>query len=300
MIYKKIIIVLLTLFVFLLPGSAGEIHDANSRKIYKIGKQKQPNSQTLEITYIANEGFMISNGKKKVLIDALQRNPWDYVSTPEPVLAKMIHSEPPFKKLDLVIASHAHQDHFEPGMVFQVLAHHPETVFVSSQKAIDELKKVSGEDYSKISSQLRNVNPLWKSMVKLTVNGIDLKMAPVNHGESQQSPYLTLASLINLDGIKLFHLADLYPPTNLENLKALQLQNEKIDIAFIDPFFLEDPNGKMILENHIKPGLIILMHLRADEIEKYEKKLTGIFPNVIIFKEPMEKKFFYPSESDPD
>jgi L-ascorbate metabolism protein UlaG (beta-lactamase superfamily) len=266
--------------------------NAKQKKIYKIGKQKKTSSQLLEITYIANEGFMISNGKKKVLIDALQRNPWDYVSTPEPVLAKMIHLEPPFKKLDLVIVSHAHRDHFEPGMVSRVLSHHPEAVFVSSQDAIDELKKVTGEDYSKISSQVRNVNPPWKSMVKLTVNGIEIKMAPVNHGESQQSPYLTLASLINLDGIKLFHLADLTPSANLENLKALQLQNEGIDIAFIDPFFLEDPNGKMILENHIKPGLIILMHLRTGEIEKYEKKLMGIFPNLIIFKEPMEKKLF--------
>lgn len=294
MISKKIIIVLLTSFVFLLPASAEEIHNAAAKpkKIYKIGKQKKTNSQTLEITYIANEGFMISNGKKKVLIDALQRNPWGYVSTPEPVSAKMIHSEPPFKKLDLVIASHAHRDHFEPGMVSRVLSHHPETVFVSSQNAIDELKKVTGEDYSKISSQVRNVNPPWKSMVKLTVNGIELKIAPVNHGESQESPYLTLATLINLDGIKLFHLADLTPPVNVENLKALQLQNEGIDIAFIDPFFLEDPNGKMILENHIKPGLIILMHLRTGEIEKYEKKLMGIFPNLIIFKEPMEKKLF--------
>jgi hypothetical protein len=34
------------------------------------------------------------------------------------------------------------------------------------------------------------------------------------------------------------------------------------------------------------------MHLRTEEVEKYEKKLTGIFPNLFIFKEPMEKKLF--------
>ena len=235
---------------------------------------------------------MISNGKKKVLIDALHRNPWNYVSTPKPVFTKMINLEPPFKKLDLVIASHAHRDHFDPGMVSRFLSHHPESVFVSSQNAIDELKGVTGEDYSKISSQVRNVNPPWKSMEKLTVNGIKVKMAPVDHGGGQKPPYFTLVSLINLDGIKLFHLADLAPAANVENLEALQLQNEGIDIAFIDHWFLEDPIGKMILENHIQPGFIIVMHLKTAEIKKYEKKLLEIYPDLIIFKEPMEKKLF--------
>ena len=43
----------------------------------------------LEVTYIANEGFLISVGSSKVLIDALHENPWAYENTPEGAMAAM-------------------------------------------------------------------------------------------------------------------------------------------------------------------------------------------------------------------
>ena len=83
---KKIIYIIITLFIFFVPVLAQE-------------------APTLEIIYIANEGFMLSSGTKKVLIDALQKNRWDYHSTPEDVINKMNNAQPPFDNIDLLLVS---------------------------------------------------------------------------------------------------------------------------------------------------------------------------------------------------
>ncbi len=86
--------------------------------------------------------------------------------------------------------------------------------------------------------------------------------------------------------------ADIAPSSNLEYFKAFQLQNAGIDIAFIDPFMIADSVGQVIIRQYIQPKQIILMHMRPDEVDRYEKESQAIFNNVIAFREQMEKKCF--------
>ena len=121
---------------------------------------------------------------------------------------------------------------------------------------------------------------------------MNLKMVPVNHAGPDREKYVTLASLINIDGVKIFHLADIAPPTNLEYFKKFQLQKEKIDIAFIDPFFIQDSVGFQILQKYIQPQKIVLMHLRDSEIDQYYDEIKQTIPGIIVFRDTMEKKIF--------
>lgn len=51
--------------------------------------------QTIRVTYIANDGFLVSAGGKNVLIDALVDNPWGYDNTPEDAFRAMLGLERP-------------------------------------------------------------------------------------------------------------------------------------------------------------------------------------------------------------
>jgi len=65
-----------------------------------------------------------------------------------------------------------------------------------------------------------------------------------------------------------------------------------IDIAFIDPFILLNQEGQKILKNNIQPQIIIPMHMRAEVIDGYATELEQQYPNLAVFREPMEKKIF--------
>jgi hypothetical protein len=55
---------------------------------------------------------------------------------------------------------------------------------------------------------------------------------------------------------------------------------------------IADSVGQVIIRQYIQPKQIILMHMRPDEVDRYEKESQAIFNDVIAFREQMEKKCF--------
>ena len=246
---------------------------------------------SVEITYIANEGFMISGSSKNIIVDALFRSPFGYINTPTLIYERMKSALDPFEKLDLILFSHAHWDHYTPEMAFDVLKSHSEAVLIGNSITVGGLKQTSGEEYAGVSARVAEYNPEWGSVLDEKVNGVNLKIFPVNHGMPEQ-PYVTLAYLLDLDGMKILHLGDISPPSNVEYFKKYGMEGEGIDIALVDPFFLQDENGQKILKDHIRPKKIILMHMRSNEVDRYYEELEKLYPNIVVFYEPMQKKVF--------
>jgi len=252
---------------------------------------KNPEKPWVGVTYISNDGFLIMSKTKNIVVDSLIKNPYGYSDTPDKVFDDMVNARPPFERIDLLLFSHAHRDHFEPEMAAKVLTGHPETILVGNEIVYKELKEAAGDDFPKISAQIRNINPEWGTIVDESINGVDIKIFPVNHGMPER-PYVTLAFILDMDGIKVLHMGDIYAPSNEEYFKTFQLQMLDIDVAFIDPFFLLDKVGQQMAKEFIQPKQIIPMHIREYEIERYARALNNLYTNINVFRECLEKKIF--------
>ena len=243
---------------------------------------KKTKNEQMEIYYIGNEGFLISYGSKKVLIDAIHKHPW-YLFTPENVLNKMMDSQPPFENIDLLLVTHSHGDHFDPHLTAQFLSHNPSTILLSDPRVIERLKRVMKEDFRKISKRVKNIDLGFGEAAALTAHGIHLKALWLSHGYPD---YLNLGFIINFNGITLFHPGDMHTELSKEYLKALHIENEGIDIVFRAPV-LDSPLWK---DN--KPQYYIAMHIRPEQMESSSKEILKENPDAIIFTETMEKKVF--------
>ena len=271
----------LLLFAVLLLGIASPAMPQNSR-----------NKAPLEVTYIANEGFLIAVGSSKVMIDALHNNPWGYQSTPDEALEAMIAGQPPFDGVDLLIASHDHADHFNARWVHRYLLHQPDVVFVSSERAVNALEDSAGAEYGRIQSQVLNVNPQWGGCDELAVDGIRARFLTLNHADESNERFLTLGSLVTILGRKILHLADMAPQTTTAFLEGYGLAGEGIDVAFVDNFFALDETGRRLLRDHIRPKHIVLMHIRPDEVEQIREQARQIFPDAVVFDAPLQRRTF--------
>jgi L-ascorbate metabolism protein UlaG (beta-lactamase superfamily) len=268
------------------------------RRVYRLTRTvpspqgKRAKGAPLEIVYIGNEGFMISRGEKKVVIDALHRNPRGYVATGERGFSMMLENRPPLDGIDLSVVSHAHSDHMSAQMNAELLKRDGGAVFISSPEACDSLRAAAGSDFGRIADRVVSVDPEWKKIEKLRKNGIDVAFFGVNHAPAGQEPYKTLATIFDFDGIRLAHLADEIVAENLENFQAVDLARDGIDIAFADVMLLADSVGQYVMRECIKPEHIILMHSGPEELDDAAKNLTPLHPNLIIFRDQMEKKLF--------
>lgn len=248
------------------------------------------NPTGLEITYIANEGVLISSGDKQVLIDGLHREyERDYAFLPPVQREKIETAKPPFDQIDLVLVSHKHLDHFHPESVGLYLQNNPNALFVSSQQVVEEIEK-NFKNFQAIKSRVTATTYAWKERVAMKTAGVDLEILSLRHGTGRHATIQNFGHVIKLGGKKLLHLGD--ADTAPENFEKFNLDEEGIDIAFIPIWYLLYSEGQTIVREHIKPKQIIAVHISPSEAAGAAKQLKQSFPNAIAFTTLLEKRSF--------
>lgn len=251
-----------------------------------------PATQSLpvEITYVANEGVLISSGGKQVLIDGLHREYQPaYAFLPPADRDKIETAKTPFDQIDLVLVSHRHLDHFHPESIGLHLQHNPKAELVSSQQVVEEIEK-NFKNYQAIRSRVTGATPPWKEKVAMKVAGIDFEILGLRHGTGRHATIQNLGHVVKLGGKKLLHIGD--ADTAVENFERFNLDEEGIDIAFIPYWFLLGTEGQTIVREHIKPKQIIAVHISPSENEKVTAQIKQVAPNAVAFTTMLEKKVY--------
>ena len=244
----------------------------------------------VEITYIANEGVLISSDGKQVLIDGLHREyEPDYASLPPADREKIETAKAPFDKIDLILVSHRHLDHFHPESIGLHLQHNPRATLVSSQQVIEEVEK-NFKNYQAINARVTAATPPWKEKVAMKVAGIEFEILRLSHGTERHATIQNLGHVIKLGGKKLLHVGD--ADTAIENFEKFNLDEQQIDIAFIPFWFLLGTEGQTIVRDHIKPKQIIAVHISPGESEKTITQMKQLFPGAVAFTTMLEKKTY--------
>ena len=243
---------------------------------------------TVEITYIANEGVLISADGKQVLIDGLHREYGpEYAFLPQAEREKIETAKAPFDKIDLILVSHRHLDHFHPESIGLHLQHNPKAILVSSQQVVDEVEK-NFKDYQAIRARVTGATPPWKEKVAMKVADIDFEILNLRHGTGRHATIQNLGHIIKLGGKKLLHIGD--ADTAVENFEKFNLDEEEIDIAFLPVWFLFGSDGQTLVREHIKPKQIIAVHISPSEGERTITQIKQAFPGAVAFTTMLEKR----------
>ncbi len=257
-----------------------------------IGCQNSKNP-SLDITYIANEGFMLESSSKKILIDALFNNRYNFYAAPsENIRKKIIEDEYPFDKIDIMFVTHMHGDHFNAPLVKDFLNQNPETQFISPKQVSEILRSQAN-----FNIQLNELFLKIGESIDTVIKKIPMKIIRLVHVGDYSSNTENFCFLINLDGIKILHFGDATVnfDENKTYLENLDLKKEKIDILFLEYFDNSEITRNYVMEI-IRPKYIIYMHIPPTQIFSIIKDLNNIndsdFPETIIFKGSMEKMKF--------
>jgi L-ascorbate metabolism protein UlaG (beta-lactamase superfamily) len=244
--------------------------------------------ESINITYIANDGFLISGQSGKILIDALFNKSFDQYDVPsEQLRTEIIEGESSFDKIDLFLVTHKDGDHFYAPYVIDFLKNHRETQFVSSGQVNKKLLNESG-----IKTQLCSISTELGAQVDTTISGVPLKIYRVRHsGDSTGTSSVNLVYLITLNNFKILHTGDGPIDFNSSYYNQFFLEKEKIDILFLNYFALSDKT-KQFVRTVLKPKYIIAMHIPPKDVETDSIKFLNAYQNGIVFKTPMETKTF--------
>lgn len=270
--------------------------------------QVKKGSQKIQITYIANDGFLIDFGQRKILIDALfGPESLGFCEIPKrETIDSLTQAKGRYSNIDLVAVTHCHRDHFHAPYVREHLQNNPGASLISCEQTVDSLKNESIK--SKYTSQIVEVTPdLWTS-VDTAIGKIQVKVFRLRHsayfmkdphtGEkiNKHEDIQNVGYLFDVHGLRIFHAGDA-SLMGRDEFKHFRLKEEQIDIAFLDRSFIAGNRPKQIQDDLSLLGAehIILMHLREDRIPTVMQDIEmmdSIPFQLHVFQERMDSKSY--------
>ncbi|HLP05997.1 MAG TPA: MBL fold metallo-hydrolase [Paludibacter sp.] len=260
----------------------------------------QTKTRDLQVTYIANDGFMLKTKHHKILIDALFTDGYGYFATPtKEALDKIMNSEAPFDSVNYCFLTHYHKDHSDSKLMNDYLRKYPSVKLVTSKPS---LIFIDGEQFGfvKLQKQFCELTPETNKSIKFTIDDVKVKSLGLKHlsyfedGVDIEQYMKNVGYYINMDGVGIFHSGD----SKTEQLKDYIAKNgswkEPVDVAFVYYELLN--NGEVdldYLKKTINPKHIVVMHLPPSLYGEWTvkvEKLKHTFPEIILFKNSLEER----------
>lgn len=247
---------------------------------------------SLTITYLANEGVMLSSGGTTILIDALFGDGLRGYGVVTPARREALErARPPFDAIDAVLATHTHRDHFDPQAVARHLVANARATFVSTDEAMAELRDAAGEDARSFAARLHPVVLAPGERRRITSAGSATIWAlGLPHGP--QSP-ANVGFVVDIGGRRVLHVGD--SDAGLDAFTALRLTELGIDVALLTMGYLVKPELRDVVQRFIRPTEIAVIHVPPLQSRYWGRReeddvavIRRAFPRARILRDELE------------
>ncbi|MCH7779482.1 MAG: MBL fold metallo-hydrolase [Acidobacteria bacterium] len=249
----------------------------------------------IEIMYLANEGFLLTSGDHKVLIDGLFREGGDYANLPLEWRETVETAQPPFDTVDVVLATHHHADHFHALAVCRFLDSNPLAEFVSTRQALDQMRSAC-DNPAALAGRVQAGLLSDGSSATVVLDELRIESVFLHHGAA--SPVENIGFLIEIGGLTVLHMGD--SQATAEDLRAAGLGERSIDLAFVPYWYLIDKRWTPAIEL-LQPGGIVVMHIPppgSPLLESFQgwdalvRTIINRFQQAVVFAEPFETRTY--------
>jgi len=240
--------------------------------------------ETVCVTYIGNAGFIITVGNKKILIDATFKGYKNNYELPAVIREKIALGQPPFDGVDLILVTHAHGDHFDADLTRQCLQNNPKAVLASTSQVTANL--------ADFPDRVITLNPAKGKTDCREIRGMNIEALYLPHGAkaSDGKELLNYGFIVSVNGIKLFHTGDIdLQQFSFVEFRAYQLPEKKIDISFIQHFYLTgDSSEQRFMREGIGSKYIIPSHYHYTSPPLDTALVVRNYPEAILFRKELQ------------
>jgi len=235
----------------------------------------------VDVTYVGNAGFLIQVDNKKILIDALFKGFEGGYQLPKAIQEKLMHAQPPFDDVDLILVTHAHGDHINSNMVLLHMRNNSKAIFASTKQTVDVLNERDTLDH--FQERRIGFNPSKEKSDKKEIQGITIETFFLPHGS--ESKIINIGFLISVNGITLFQTGDAdFEQFTFEEFQSLGMLEQNIDLSFIQHYYLiGDSLNERFVREAIGGKYIFPIHYQYTTPAFDAGAIKSSFPEAIIF-----------------
>ena len=247
---------------------------------------------SLVVTYLANEGVMLSSGGATVLIDALFGDGLSgYGVVSKPTRVRMEGATAPFDRVNAVLTTHTHGDHFDATAVLAHLRANPRATFVSTRQAVDAVRRAAGAAANSVAGRLVvGDQPKGERSQVAATGGATIYALGLPHGGGGPT---NLGFVVDVGGFRVLHLGD--TSEGMREFTTLRLGELGIDVALLTPHYLQEPDLREVVRREVRPRHIAVVHAPDGFLARWRdgwsravREIQGANPNARIFSRELE------------
>ncbi len=233
------------------------------------------------MTYIGCEGVMVRSPAGAVIIDGLfGEEAQGYHAPPDSALAGIRSATPPFDGVDVVLATHFHEDHFDPAAVAAYLLASPKTVFASTPQAVEKLvARAPALGARAVAFEANEGVRVGRDFGGVRAEGFGLSHGKVNYADVEN-----LGWLVTLGGRSVIHLGD--GIIDEKTLRRAGVLDVAIDIGVLPFWFLTYPFGRRLTAQAFRPRAVFACHIRNHERASVVAEMQWM-PDAVPLIEPL-------------
>lgn len=196
--------------------------------------RSEPASTLPGLYWLGQAGFLIESRKVRLLIDPYLSDSLaaKYRGTVRPHVRLMEAPMAPheLRDIDLLLATHAHSDHLDPGALGPLAEANPDCLFVvpassaelAVQRGVPRARLLAAQAFSPIEAAGVSIHPIPSAHEELAID---------DHGRM-----LCLGYVLELDGVCLYHSGDCAPyPGLVDNLSPFEVDLALLPVNGRDP-----------------------------------------------------------------
>jgi L-ascorbate metabolism protein UlaG (beta-lactamase superfamily) len=242
----------------------------------------------VSITFLANEGVLLSSGDKQVLIDALFRKyETGYAVPADSTRDTLERARAPFDSVDLILVTHRHGDHFHPASVASHLLANPRATLLTSAQVIDSLRgRLPAQRELTTRVLARTTAPGTRR--RETINGITVELLGLRHGGARHRHVEHLGYVVDLGGRRVLHVGD--TDISEETFAPLRLDTARVDVALLPMWMVTSREGQRVIARWIRPKQVVAIHVGTDETETAPRAVSAAIPGAIAFSRSLDTR----------
>ena len=244
---------------------------------------------SVSITFLANEGVMLSSGTQKVLIDALfQKYETGYAVPADSTQAALAGARAPFDGVNLILVTHRHGDHFHPAPVVAHLRANSRATLLTSRQVIDSLRSRVPPNTGLERRMLARTTVPGARRRREEIDGIAVEVLGLPHGGRRHRGVEHLGYIVEIGGRRVLHVGD----TDISEaaFALFRLDTARIDVALLPAWMVTSSEGRRVIRRWIRPRQVVAIHVGEGDQQEVIRAVQSAMPGALTFVHSLETR----------
>lgn len=236
------------------------------------------------LTYLANMGVLLRHGGTTVVVDGLHRGELrTYAAVPPSLLEPLEQARAPFERIDLVLTTHRHRDHFDAASVAARLATDPQVVYVAPRETIEILRQRSAAAAD--AARVRAVVPPAGGEQSMTVAGVAIAVLDLPHNPTPTGSVDNVGYLLDLGGMRVLHVGD--ADAAAARFDVHGLARRSVDVAIVPFWYLTGEDAAV--RRSIGARTWFATHVPPADAAAVRRQVLARVPEAVVLTTPGER-----------